>query len=82
MSLYGRRYIIDHFNERVKRDQIENQYRVYITDMLKNLVSGIYGGNVDIPRYDDIINPKIQETEKTAEEIIDNVSNILNKLGE
>lgn len=54
--------------------------------MLKNLVDIQSRGQLDIPRYDDIINTRENQEEnetntRTANEIISNISNILNKLG-
>lgn len=59
-------------------------YRVYVTDMLKGLVEAehrLRGSNIEIPRYYDLENKKSQKKEKTAEEIISNVSDVLEKLG-
>ena len=62
--------------------QKKQLFRIYITDTAKNIndsVSNIFGGKILKERFYDMINPKEEET-RTPEEIIEKISEKLNRL--
>lgn len=60
---------------RLKTEQRDEAYRIYITDALKAIsgsTSKFAGGNYISERYYDLINPKPKDT-RTAEDIINSI---------
>lgn len=75
IELFGTDYIFENVKEFVRKQQYQN----YIADNLKSIIETavkICGGDIDIPRYYDIINPsnKIEKNTASAEEIIEQVA--------
>lgn len=46
----------------------EEAFRIYVSDSLALYTSVLSRGEIDIPRYADIVNPKPQEPQETMEE--------------
>lgn len=64
---------------KLKQEQEDRYYRIYITDALKALIevyTAAHGSPVDVPRWDitETLEPQKQET---AEEIIERITNNL-----
>jgi disulfide oxidoreductase YuzD len=60
----------------------EKEYRVYVTDILLSILKAQFTERIDIPRYIDIINPpKEKKLDRTADEIIQDISHKLDMLG-
>ena len=84
MELCGRQYLIDHCFLAEETIQKEKAFKVYVTDTLKALndaVADKIGGSVFNKRYIELIEFS-NEKEQDPEEIIDRISNKLDKLGE
>lgn len=57
---------------------------IYITDVLRLTLEAIVrgnGGNIDIPRYTDLITTPRIEDKRTAEEIVDHFKSKLRAIG-
>lgn len=77
--------MIEHCVAFFRSKQKEEAYRIYVTDALKamsEIIAKTYGGNSPKYRYAEIIQPGRPEVEekRTAQEIISNISNKLNKM--
>ncbi len=74
MDLFGVDYLFENALEYIR----EMQYKNYVTDALKALVEitiKVNGGEISIPSYHEIVNPKQikRESAKTADEIVDEI---------
>lgn len=87
LDLLGRMYLIEHciyvYNENLKR----RAYEVYVTDRLKAInesLASFFGGSTPNSRYYDFLerteHPRAEET-RTAEQVISDISDKLEKLG-
>lgn len=66
----------------LKKEKKEKEYRAYVTDMLNAILQSQYTQKVDIPRYIDLVEPKKETVpDRTAEEIIGDISSKLARLG-
>lgn len=82
IALLGKQYIFDFIIARIKAEQKEFLYRVYVTDTLKAITqntANFAGGSTMSIRYRDIIETSPNEPQRSSEEII---SSICAQLGE
>lgn len=82
IALLGKQYIFDFIIARIKAEQKELIYRVYITDALKAITqntANFAGGSTIGIRYLEMINPRDNEPCRSSEDII---SSICAQLGE
>lgn len=62
----------------------QKEFDIYVTYCLKNIndsVANFMGGSVMKITYESLLNPKAEET-RTADEIIEDIGNRLDKLGD
>ena len=78
LELYGKGYVSDFCISLFLKEQEQKAYQMYITDCLRILVNSM-GCKLNA-RYIDIIEPKPEET-RTADEIIEQVTNSILKCG-
>ena len=73
LELLGRGYVIQHCVSLLNKKNEERAYQYYVTDTLRAIANMIYRGNGNLieTRYYDIMNPKkIEQPDRTADEII------------
>lgn len=83
LDLFGREYVIDHCVAALKAERQEQNKVMYITDVMRltlDAVARLGNGNVNIPRYADIIKPP-KEEKRTPDEIIDHMKAKIRALG-
>ena len=76
--------MIEHCISSYQKSQKELQYRVYITDMLKNCFDFITSGKADVPRFYDQIEKtpgKEEKPEETADDVIARITQSLTDMG-
>lgn len=80
MERFGLEYVTDLWIQNIKRFDRDKAFRVYVTDIMQAML--VLKTNGDIPRFLDILEPKQNEQpEETADDIISNISEKLNRLG-
>lgn len=62
-------------------DNREKEYRIYVTDILASILQSQYAERINIPRYIDILDPPKEEPQRSADEIINDISYKLEALG-
>lgn len=81
MPKLGSNAIVSALPFALKKSYEDMQYKVYITDCALSVVMAITRANDRPPRYIEIIRPEKEET-RTAEEIIEQIGNKLQEVGE
>lgn len=85
MTLCGRQYLIDHCFLVEEEYQKELAYKSYVSDTLMNINNSTvnaFGGKMITTRYIDLIEFSNKDhKEQDSEEIIERISNKLDKLG-
>lgn len=87
LDLIGLDYVKDLWLQTIEQIKKEQHYRSYITDLLILGVQAQAHRQLNIPRYMDVIEPKarkkkvVENPKKTADEIIANISGLLDRLG-
>lgn len=83
LDLFGRGYVIDHCVAEIKRQNKKNLLQTYVTDALRLISEScakLSGGSYLSVRFVDILNPP-KKDERTAEQIIEDITNGLAELG-
>lgn len=74
--------MVDNCISMLMKEKKEKEYRIYVTDVLQSILKAHYAGSLEIPRWIDIAEPpKETKPERTADEIIQDISHKLNMLG-
>ena len=84
LSLYDRRYIVDHCVSAINRRLEERAYRTYITNTLYNINSILatkYGGSSMSSRFADLMYPE-KEKEQSGNDIKNRIDQKLRKARE
>lgn len=81
MPKLGANAIVSALPFALKKSYEDMQYKVYITDCAWSVVMALTRANDRPPRYIEIIQPEKEET-RTAEEIIEQIGNKLQEVGE
>ena len=84
----GKPYIIQHFLNEVRKENRERLYKVYVTDMLKNILTNTAGGEERYrveKRWIELAEKptaekKEEKPEETEEEVIARIRNKLSKM--
>lgn len=84
MNVCGRDYLIEHVFFAEEIVQKEKLYKFYVTDTLKYLndtIADKLGGSVLKKRFEDVVEVK-REKEKDPDDVICDIREKLNKMGE
>lgn len=75
--------MIEHCVSSYQKRQKELQYRVYVTDMLKNIIDINTGGKADVPRFADLMEEHHDNNkpEETADDVIARITQNLTDMG-
>lgn len=64
------------------KEKKEKEYRIYVTDILTSILRSQFAEPINVPRYIDLVEPpRVVKPERTADEIIKNISQKLDFLG-
>lgn len=78
--------MIDHAVSELAEERERMVFQVYLTDSAKTLIEVVakaFGGNVQIQRYADLIEPKKEIVEKrSSAEIVDMIKNKMERLSD
>lgn len=77
LELFGDDYILDFVFSCINEKNKETIYRIYVTDVLKTIAEAtvrLGRGEISLPRYADLIEPKQKKQEMSAEEIVEQVT--------
>lgn len=74
--------MVDNCISMFMKEKKEKEYRIYVTDVLQSILKAQYAEPLEIPRWIDIAEPpKETKSERTADEIIQDISHKLDMLG-
>jgi hypothetical protein len=74
--------VVDSCISLLVKEKKEKEYRIYVTDILTSILKSQFAEPINVPRYIDLVeHPRVTKPERTADEIIKDISQKLDFVG-